>query len=271
MKDTPPLHEPSPPPSPEDLRKAHRASLIIMSVMAVFLLLAGAGVWMAMRSGAAAISKTKEIAVDIARSFKSGTITETFLQHNVEVSSTRGDVLEVAILKNDEIFRRTQSRRAAWDLIPLGTTVSEIRVPVTYRYHIKLSEPWQLDAKGQTCIVIAPLIRPSLPPALHVDQMEKHSESGWALFDKKENLEKLETGLMAAVTQRAEINVKLAREQCRHGVAEFVKNWLLREDHWREDRFSSILVVFPDELEPGSDAASVSEQTESRVNTLRLK
>ena len=36
-------------------------------------------------------------------------------------------------------------------------------------------------------------------------------------------------------------------EQCRRTVAEFVRSWLLMEDHWREDRFRSIVVVFEDE------------------------
>jgi len=30
-------------------------------------------------------------------------------------------------------------------------------------------------------------------------------------------------------------------------VAEFVKTWLLKEDHWRTDRFRTIKVIFADE------------------------
>ena len=39
----------------------------------------------------------------------------------------------------------------------------------------------------------------------------------------------------------------LVREECRKKVAEFVRDWLLREDQWRSDRFHSIRVVFADE------------------------
>ena len=46
----------------------------------------------------------------------------------------------------------------------------------------------------------------------------------------------------------------LVREECRKTVAEFVRDWLLREDHWRRDRFSRITVSFADE----SDSASVT-------------
>jgi hypothetical protein len=41
--------------------------------------------------------------------------------------------------------------------------------------------------------------------------------------------------------------MNLVREQCRIRVADFVRSWLLREDHWREDRFSSVIVIFADE------------------------
>jgi hypothetical protein len=39
----------------------------------------------------------------------------------------------------------------------------------------------------------------------------------------------------------------LVREACRRRVAEFVRDWLLREDHWRSDRFSAVSVAFEDE------------------------
>ena len=44
------------------------------------------------------------------------------------------------------------------------------------------------------------------------------------------------------------------RETCRREVAEFVQNWLLAEDHWRDDRFRSVTVVFADE-EPADPSA----------------
>jgi hypothetical protein len=41
----------------------------------------------------------------------------------------------------------------------------------------------------------------------------------------------------------------MVRERCRLEVAEFVRSWLLLEDHWREDRFHSVTVVFADETD----------------------
>lgn len=42
-------------------------------------------------------------------------------------------------------------------------------------------------------------------------------------------------------------HLELVRETCRRKVAEFVRTWLLAEEHWRRDRFSSVTVVFADE------------------------
>ena len=108
---------------------------------------------------------------DAAEKFKTGTITHTFIEHIPEVSSTNGDVLELTTSRSDEIFSRSDSKKIAWDTIYLGTTVSEIRVPATFRYHIRLSDPWRLAAKDKVCIVLAPAIRPSLPTAIDTSQM----------------------------------------------------------------------------------------------------
>src|SRR5204863_7545034 len=130
-----------------------------------------------------------------------------------------------------------------------GKTVSEIRVPVTYRYHLRLSDPWQLDVLGQSCIVFAPRIRASLPPAIHTDRMEKNSEAGWGRFNAREQMTDLEKSITPTLSQYASDgkHTALAREQCRKTVAEFVKTWLLKEDHWRTDRFRTIKVIFADE------------------------
>jgi hypothetical protein len=48
-------------------------------------------------------------------------------------------------------------------------------------------------------------------------------------------------------------HVKLVREACRQSVAAFVRKWLMREGQWRGDRFTSIVVVFPDEAAVSSD------------------
>ena len=63
--------------------------------------------------------------------------------------------------------RTADERRILWDRFSLGETVSEIRVPVTYRYHLRLADAWEIEISDQTCIVHAPRIRASQPPASH--------------------------------------------------------------------------------------------------------
>lgn len=186
---------------------------------------------------------------NIAAKFKTGTITHTFTEGIPKVKSTDGDILEIATSEADETFTRADSQSIAWGLFYIGTTTSKISVRATFRYHIKLSDPWLLATKDQTCIVRAPAIRPSLPPAIHTETMRKETESGWLRFNKDENLAELERGITAELSRTSLDfrHIALVREECRKSVAAFVKNWLLKEEHWRKDGFSSITVVFPDE------------------------
>jgi hypothetical protein len=201
------------------------------------------------------VSELGESAVDIAAAFKSGTITKTFISSVPSFSPDGGARLEVAKFEVVEIFRSTDELRIGWDLIPLGTTISEIRVPVTYRYHLRFDEPWLLEVEGQSCIVNAPPIRPSLPPAIDTGRMEKHSESGWLRFNEDDQMEELERSLTRVIAERSAdpAHIDLVRERSRSEVAEFVRSWLLMEDHWREDRFRSVTVIFADEM-PSGDA-----------------
>ena len=192
---------------------------------------------------------------EIARNFITGNITHTFRESIPQITSTQGDILELAVYRCDETFKRTDEKWAGWGWVYLGTTVAEIRVPVSFRYHLRLSDPWRLAARDQVCLVLAPRIRPSLPPAIHTAEMERRAESGWARFDKNDQLDELERSMTPTLEQRARdpAHVQLMREACRQSVAAFVKKWLMREGQWRSDRFTSIVVVFPDEASVSAD------------------
>jgi hypothetical protein len=208
-------------------------------------------------SGQAAVDTVRgvgESAVNIAAAFKSGSISTTFTAAIPKFAPDSGTLLELAAFEATETLRSSDELRIAWDLIPLGTTTAEIRVPVTYRYHIRLDEPWRLEVRGQNCIVHAPRIRPTLPPAIDTAGLERSSDSGWLRFDGDDRLEELERGLTAALSERAadEAHLELVRERCRTAVADFVRSWLLFEDQWRPDGFRAVTVIFADEeeLEP---------------------
>jgi hypothetical protein len=188
----------------------------------------------------------------MAEKFLSGNITRAFVAAIPEISTTGTGNLELATSEQVETFRAEDEKSILWDKLYLGKTVSEIRVPVTYRYHLRLADPWRLDVSGQTCFVVAPLIRPSLPPAIHTDRLEKKAEAGWGRFNAVEQMMELEKSVTPTLSQYAvdERHLALVREQCRKTVAEFVKAWLLKEDHWRNDRFHTITVVFANETAP---------------------
>ena len=206
----------------------------------------------AREGGRAATEVARELgenAVDIAAAFKSGTITTTFISAIPSFSPDGGARLELAAFEAVEILHSSDELRIGWDLIPLGTTVTEIRVPVTYRYHLRFDESWLLEVDGQSCVVYAPGIRPTLPPAFDTGRMEKFSERGWLRFNEEEQMEELEHSITAVLSERAEDSrhLEMVRERCRLEVAEFVRSWLLTEAHWREDRFRSVTVIFADE------------------------
>jgi hypothetical protein len=237
----------------------YRWPLAVVAVALVLLFAFLAFLWSARRAyettltaGGQAGRAIAEEAKAIAAKFASGTITRTFVAAIPEITSAGAGRLELATARQVETFRAEDSLSVFWDKLYLGKTVSEIRVPVTYRYHLELSDPWRLDVSGQTCLVIAPPIRPSTPPAIHTDQMEKRSEAGWARFNAQQQLDSLEKGITPTLSRYARDprHLALVREQCRQTVAEFVRTWLLKEDHWRTDRFHTIKVVFTDEDVP---------------------
>ncbi len=85
--------------------------------------------------------------------------------------------------------------------------------------------------------------------------MERRAESGWARFDKNDQLDELERSMTPSLNQRARdpAHLQLVREACRQSVAAFVQKWLMREAQWRSDKFTSIVVLFPDEAKISSD------------------
>lgn len=183
-------------------------------------------------------------------------INETFRQSVTRIISTDGDILEIATMETDETVTKYDMKSLFNQTVYLGTTVSEIRAPVVYRYHIKLSDPWQLRVQNGHCIVHAPEIRPSQPPAIRTEGMEKKSEAGWFRFNAAESLAALEKNLTPTLEKRAgnRSHINLVRESSRKSVAEFVKKWLLqRQLPPSEGPVTTVTVLFPDEIKPGPE------------------
>lgn len=166
------------------------------------------------------------------------------------VMRTRGGLLEVATVRALERFTREDSRDF-WG-IDLGTTVSQIQVPVTYRFHIEMAREWPIEVRGFTAIARAPAVKPSLPVAFDTTLMEKYTRAGWARFNKEENLEALQRSMTPTLAARASGDAYrgLAEEAARKTIAEFITIWLLKETDWKRDPGHKVVVLFPGEARP---------------------
>lgn len=186
----------------------------------------------------------------LAEHLQKQTVSESFQENVRRVASSHGDVLELATLDTEETVTKFDTKTLFNDAIYLGTSVAEIRAMVVYRYHLKLSEEWKLTVENGRCVVVAPAIRPSLPPAIRTETMEKKSEAGWLRFNAAQNMASLEKGLTSLLEARAVVPGKIrhVREASRLAVAKFVQNWVLKEQKQHEQgAIREIVVIFPDE------------------------
>lgn len=212
-------------------------------------IIAGILIWKVFDASAWLAKRGWDFASALPEKFQTTHITESFRESITSITPTNGDVLELAVMESDETVSSRDVKTLFNDILMLGETVSEIRVPVVYRYHLKLTDEWKLTTEGNVVTVIAPVIRPSLPPAIRTDRMEKKSTSGWLRFNEAESLAALEKNLTPRLEKigasRAKINS--VRDASRKAVARFVQQWLIKEEQWKEGGLSSIVVVFADE------------------------
>ena len=185
---------------------------------------------------------------DAARGFFRGDVTRRFVSSlpvNEELGAGR---LEVAVARTTETISRSDEQYAFWDLLSLGRTEVEIRVPVTWRWHLPLDDGWEATVDGPVLTVVAPTPHPSLPPAIHTDGIERRVESDWLRFDAAERLAELERQLTPLLSTRAgdPAHRALAREPARRTVERFARLWLAREGAAGE-AIRAVVVRFADE------------------------
>lgn len=217
--------------------------LLLVGVLAavIYLLYVGFGT---MADSAARTVATVET---VAEKFRQGTIENTFRQAIPEIFPLGSGRLEVAELSGEISLSKQDELRLFWDQLPLGTTRSEMKVTAHYRYHVPMDEPWSIEVEGHSCIVYAPRLMPTLPPGLDLNTLEWETKRGWMRFNTDEVKDALRQDMGQHMQSAAYRNLSLVREPARQVIAEFIRQWLLREDHWRADRFSSVQVVFADE------------------------
>ena len=180
--------------------------------------------------------------------FSAQHITRTFVAALPNL--TRELNLEVATARQVEFFERTDHRSILG--VSLGTNTARLRLPVTYRYHLRLADPWRLEVQGQHLIVHAPPLRPSLPPAVHTDDLEAHAERGWCRGAPEALLRELHREVTPLISEWAGNEQHLGRvsETARLQVAEFVRRWLEGETRWGPRHFTTISVRLGGEALP---------------------
>ena len=115
-----------------------------------------------------------------------------------------------------------------------------------------------MEIRGRRVIVYAPEFRPSLPPAIHTDKLEKLSVRGWCRGDTGTLMEQAQKEITPILIRYASDarHLNLVRGQCRQSVPEFVKLWLERERQWGANGLTEIQIVFPAEEDPPNPAAA---------------
>lgn len=163
------------------------------------------------------------------------------------VIRAEGGRLEVTTLWSREEFTSTTDHKILG--IPIGKTISRIRVPAVFRYHIELAPEWKVELRGSTFLVVAPAVKPSLPVAFDTARIEKESSGLWSPFTGGAELEQLQRSITKTLADTAirSSYVERQREEARKSVKEFVAKWLITQERWKDAAKYPIQVYFDDE------------------------
>jgi hypothetical protein len=163
------------------------------------------------------------------------------------VMRSPGGLLEVSTITAEERFDSTTNHTVLG--VSLGRTVAQIRVPTVYRYHIPLAKDWNIRLSGNTLIVVAPAVQPSLPVAIDTGKLESFSSGLWSPITGAEAVTSLQKSITARLGDKAASPplILLQREAARQTVEEFVRKWVVGQTRWHETKPPALFVFFEDE------------------------
>lgn len=176
-----------------------------------------------------AVDKVGETLTDIAFAFKTGTVITEFRSYATEVSSS--NYLQVALLKTNETFSKTDSRRLAWQILALPDVEIEIIAPVEYTFYLDLNEKWNLTLQDRGAgiievIVHAPKIKYNTP-SVNISEWTVNVKKGSIFRDEEKVKEKLRREIMLICKIRAKKKIDLIRAIARDEVEKFTQNWFI--------------------------------------------
>jgi hypothetical protein len=174
------------------------------------------------KSGKLAKAVGKGLA-EVAAAFNKGTITTTFTSYATEMSGHQ--YLQVAELKQQERFTRTDEATTGFGYIPLPEVIVEADAPVSYTYYLDFNESWDFTLRDGQVIVTAPDIKPN-KPAVDVSKMTYEVKKNSMIRDTRQAMDALKSSITSMAHQKARTNVELVRETSRKQTEMFVQNWL---------------------------------------------
>lgn len=127
-------------------------------------------------------------------------------------------------------------------------STSSITIPSTTSYKVKLEKQWKVLLRADALVVIAPRVAPLLPVAFDTSGIRKDAE-GCVLLSSQKTLDALERQIsneLRTYAESAPYN-QLARDAGRKVVAQFVRNWLVKQRQYEHAAGFPIKVFFEGE------------------------
>ena len=178
------------------------------------------------RAPRAAVEEGRRVIADlreVAGTFLEGTVTTSFVSYATEATGVNR--LQVAELRQLELFEQTDEATVLWGQLHLPVLVVRARAPVDYTYFVDLDERWDFRLDEDRIRVLAPDIEFNRP-SVDVSELEYEVAEDSLLRDEDEALDRLRSGLTEMSQRRAREHVTLIRELARQEVREFVSGWL---------------------------------------------
>jgi len=202
--------------------------------------------------------------------FDGAAVERDFVASIPTIFRTPGGNLELAGLNATETFMSSDTAKMPFlnMNIPGATTTVIITVPVVYRYYVPLREQWDITVQENACVIVAPELRPMLPPAIQSENMQIKTIEGPLAFNGAEQQAKLLQGITPQLEANAKdsTKIKLVREEARKTVAEFIQAWLLQRGNWGEKKIEHVQVYFRGEETVGFAAPSEPIETAREKN-----
>ena len=186
------------------------------------------------------IDKAGQALSNLAAAFQQKSVTTAFISYATTISNHQR--LQVATVKQTEIFTQTNQSSTAFGYVPLPDVVVEARAPVEYTYYLDFAAPWNFVLSDGVLIATAPPLHFNKPS---VDASAISYEVRKGHFKTAEAQESLKRSLTALVQIRARENIPLVRENARRQTAEFIEHWLAQS--FTDGKQYPVRVYFADE------------------------